>query len=199
MVKLAVTGGLSSGKSVVCHFLKELGAYVISADAIVHCLFSENTQLKKDVVNLLGSEVLTSGKIDRRKIAEKVFDERAILFQLERIIHPLVRDEIAKAYKEFLDRKEGEFFVAEVPLLFESAMSQDFDKTLTVAASPESCIKRFVESKSSTRKEYFKRMERQSPLSEKVKRADFVIENNGTLQELKQKVINLYRLLNGSE
>jgi dephospho-CoA kinase len=89
--KIAVTGTLSSGKSTVCQLLKEFGAYVVSADEIVHRLLRVETEIGQKVIDLLGEEILSEGQIDRAKIAKKVFRNPQLLQALEQIIHPQVR------------------------------------------------------------------------------------------------------------
>ena len=97
--KIAVTGNVASGKSTVCLFLKECGAYVVNADSIVHKLLSPETTLGKSIINLLGYDVIIDGQFDRRAIAEKVFKDYSLLKDLEKILHPEVQKEINKEYQ----------------------------------------------------------------------------------------------------
>ena len=92
--KIAITGGLSAGKTTVCQLFKECGAYVMSADEIVHRLLSPHTRIGQQVIALLGSDILSGAEIDRKKVSEKVFPYPDKLRALERIIHPAVFDEI---------------------------------------------------------------------------------------------------------
>lgn len=199
LCKVAVTGGVSCGKSTVCRFLKEFGAYVVSADEIVHQQLSPNTNLGQKVVKLLGSEIVRDHLIDRSLIAEKVFNDPQLLKSLENLLHPAVRDEIEKHYEEQQALGNTKLFVAEIPLLFETGSEKFYDKTITVAANPDLCKKRFLQIKGYSSEELEKRMSRQLPVSEKIKRADFVIYNDGDLSELKHATKNLYNALINSD
>lgn len=198
LVKIAVTGGLSCGKSSVCHILKEFGAYVVNADAIVHKVLSPETTLGEEIVQNLGSDIVVDGKFDRRKIAEKVFNSPLLLRSLEDILHPEVEREIERQYKEVQRRGSASLFVAEIPLLFESQEATRnkgfFDYILVVASTEEKCRLRFKEKTGYSDEEYNKRAARQWPIEKKVAAADFVIENNGTEEELKEKVKNLFKI-----
>lgn len=192
--RLAVTGVLACGKSSVCRFFKQLGAYVVNADEIVHKLLSPRTVLGKQVIQLLGSDIVIDAKISRSVIARKVFDRPNLLKELEALLHPKVFKEIEKHYRK-ARRQRAPLFVAEVPLLFEVQAEQYFDYTLTVTADHERCLQRFHEATGATIEEYKKRMARQLSSEEKAKRADFVINNNGSLEEMQQQVIQLFQKL----
>lgn len=189
--KIVVTGGLGSGKSVVCGILKTCGAYVVSADEIVHGLLSPKTAIGKQVIALLGPEILVNQEIDRAKIAEKVFSQPELLQRLEKILHPAVLDEIKRAYQTCSKQKQHSFFVAEIPLLYESESHPFFDCVIAVIADDALAKKRFVETTSHPPSAYDLRMKRQMKPQEKAAKADYVIENNGTLDELRIKVIQL--------
>lgn len=186
MRKVAVTGGLSSGKTSVCLFLRELGAYVLSADEIVHQLLSSDKNLIHQVIDLLGSEVCVNGAIDRSKVAAKVFQQRELLESLEKIIHPAVRNVIKRHFDKEIKSGEHTLFVVEIPLLFEAGFDDGFDFTVAVISDEPRC----------KTEDYEKRMSRQMSPQEKSAKADFTIENNGSLDDLYQKVKGLYKQLN---
>ncbi|MBY0530262.1 MAG: dephospho-CoA kinase [Rhabdochlamydiaceae bacterium] len=193
--KIAVTGGLASGKSTVCQMLKELGAYVVSADLIVHELLSPDSTVGKQVIQQFGSDLVTDGRINRKKLADIVFSNPDQLRALEKILHPAVFEEIKKKYREVNDQNQYALFVAEIPLLYEAHAEQDYDAVLTVSAPLEQCEKRFIEKDNHTEKEFKLRMGSQINPQEKVKKAHYVIENNSTISELKNQVIKIYSLL----
>src|ERR1700733_11999306 len=97
--RLAVTGGLSCGKTLVCCLFKDLGAYVVSADEIAHRLLSPDTIVGKQVIRLLGSDIVVDNNINRRIVASKVFKDTNLLKSLEQITHPVIRDEIENKYQ----------------------------------------------------------------------------------------------------
>lgn len=198
MKRVAVTGGLSSGKSSVCRFLKELGAHVVSADEIVHKLLTPETPTGQRVIALLGKNIITDGKIDRSKVARQVFNNAALLKALEEILHPAVRIETQKEYQKALAEGKASLFVTEIPLLFETGGESDYDYTISVTAGKEESLQRFQSSTGYGQDEYQRRMARQFTPEEKGKRADIVIYNNGSLADLKEAAINIYNQLNQS-
>lgn len=193
--KVAVTGGLACGKSSACRFFKALGAYVVSADEIVHQLLSPQISLGQQVIALLGADIVVNGQIDRSLIAKKVFNNQKLLQSLQMILHPAVQDEIERQYQKV--KKEGSFplFVAEIPLLFETAGEKTFDYTVAVRTDPEYCRQRFKASTGYGDDEYNKRMAQQLSPDEKARRADYTIENNGTAEDLYKAVVYLYQML----
>lgn len=190
--KIAVTGSLSSGKSTVTHFFEQLGAFVLDADQVVHDLISQNKDLQRKIIELLGTEILVNGQIDRKKIAEIVFKDPLLLSQLEKIIHPEVRKVIADKWLEISKLHKHSAFVVEIPLLFETQPQNDFDATVVVTAPEALCIERFKAKTGSNEKSYHQRMERQLPASEKAKRGDYVLNNQGDLSELLQATKEVY-------
>ncbi|MCP5469600.1 MAG: dephospho-CoA kinase [Chlamydiales bacterium] len=179
--KSAVTGATAAGKSAVCTLLAEMGATVVSADQIAHQLLNPTTEIGKRVIALLGPEVLEDKKINRDAVAAKVFHDQNLLNELEKILHPHILEEIDKAYQQ----SKSTFFVAEVPLLFECGWEKYFDTTILVIADQEERQKRFM------KKAFLEREARLLPEQVKKEKADYVIENRGSLEELKKQVQNL--------
>ena len=193
--KVAITGGLSSGKSSVCQFLKEFGAHVENADEIVHRLLSPLTQLGQQVIDLLGHDKMHVGPLDRKEIAKKVFQDEALLKKLEDLLHPAVQDSLEKAYLEANKRHNASFFVAEVPLLFETNSDTWFDATVAISADPKVCQSRFKETTGYPENEFNRRMARQFSQEEKQQKATYVIRNLGTLEDLKKSTKTIYQQL----
>jgi dephospho-CoA kinase len=184
--KLAVTGGLASGKTTVCKILESLGAYYVSADAIVHTLLSPQTEIGEKIINLLGPEIVDGDQFDRAKIAKIVFSNQDKLYALEQLLHPAVINEIKELYNR-IKKKSYPLFVAEVPLLFESKSDRFFDATLAVVADPARCKERAAV------QDFEARMARQWDMEKKSAKATFTLYNNGTLEELKKDVTKLYQ------
>jgi len=190
--KIAITGGLAAGKTTVCQIFKELGAYVVSADEIVHQLLSPETAVGQQVVSLLGADTLSGQEFDRKKIADKVFSQPDLLRALEEIIHPAVFDEIERKYQQVDREKKYSLFLAEIPLLYESKEEGRFNTIVTVLANPELCQERFAEQTHQPIQEFEKRMMRQIEPTLKAKKAHYTIENNGDFEQLKTLVKTLY-------
>ena len=193
--KVAVTGGLSCGKSTVCRFLRELGARVVSSDDIVHGLLVAENPIGQKVIELLGSDILTQGKIDRSKIASKVFANPNLLYSLEQLLHPGVFNTINEEYNKATKDRNIHLFAAEIPLLFETEAEKNFDSTLVVVSDPEKSRDRFIKSTHHEKEEFDKRMANQMSLEEKINKGQHVIYNNGSLEQLYEEVKKIYNIL----
>jgi dephospho-CoA kinase len=192
--KIAVTGDLGAGKTIVCQAMQDLGAYVVNADEICHQLLESNQSCIQQVETVFGQDVKVKGQIDRKKIAELAFSSRHLLKALEDILHPLVLKQLESLYKETNQLKQKQFFVVEVPLLFEVGWGFFFDTVIAVTADPLICQKRCLK-KGLSLEQYFLRKQRQLASEEKTKRADFIIINNGTFQELKNEVQKIIKII----
>ena len=192
--KIAVTGIISSGKSTVCRLLQEYGAYVVDADAVVHRLLSPKTSCGEQVIKLLGPEILTGNQISRKKISNIVFSNPSKLQALEAILHPVVRQEINRLFETVSKNESYRFFVAEVPLLDEAHMRDDFDMVVAVVTDPAIARKR-----ASSTEEFDRRSRFQLSQSTKEAQADYVITNQGDLAALKAEVALLIpKLIKGA-
>lgn len=192
MKKLAVTGEMGAGKSTACQFFKDLGAYVMNADEIVHSLLSLETDVGKKVVALLGDEIVVKGKIDRKQVADVVFNNFSLLEKLEKLLHPEVQKEIDAEYEKLCrSKKKHPLFVVEIPLLYEGNLEKHYDFILLVIAKEYIAKKRFEE-KGFSSLEYENRKNRLLPRQEKIKKSHFIIENNSNLDSFRQKINKIY-------
>lgn len=201
--RVAITGGLSSGKSSVCRFFNELGAKVVSADQIVHTLLNPDTKLGSQIVDLLGNEILeksgpNAGQFDRKKIAETVFKDPVKLKQLENLLHPAVRARIQEEADKAQNENTATLFVAEIPLLFEAGNHYEDFTTIAVVADEAECQRRFVEKTHYPPEEYTRRMQQQMSPEEKARSADYIIHNRGSLQDLQNQVKGIFEKLNST-
>lgn len=192
--KIAVTGGIASGKSSVCQFFQELGAYVVQADAVAHELLKPDTDLGQQVLRTFGPEILENGQISRRVLAKKVFRDPDQLKALEGLLHPVVLQRITELYEAACRQNAYSFFVAEIPLLFEIGAEKFYDVTITVLSDERNAKKRFEQSGFQTT-EYNLRMNRQFKPEEKAAKSHYTIHNNGSLAQLKSEVIKLSHII----
>ncbi|HSX37691.1 MAG TPA: dephospho-CoA kinase [Chlamydiales bacterium] len=194
MKKIAITGGVASGKSTVCRIFRELGAFVVNADAIAHALLDSDTDLGQQIIRQFGSDILIEAKINRRMLAEKVFKDPQQLEKLEKLLHPAVLRTIEELYLKQCDSGKYTSFVVEIPLLFEIRGESFYDWVITVLADDAIARRRFQQA-GFTLEEYDRRMKRQLYPGIKAKRAHFTIENNGTIDDLKNQVVALNKIL----
>lgn len=195
MKKVAITGGLSSGKSTVCNLLKEEGAYCVSADEIVHQLLTPHTPVGQQIVQLLGQGIVQNEKFDKEKIASLVFQDKEALKALESILHPAVLSEVDAAYEKAKQTQKYKLFVAEIPLLYEIEKQDQFDAVVAITAPLHLAASRFQKRTNQSTEEFEKRMTHQLPLEEKSARADYTLSNHGDLSKLKDQVQTLYQTL----
>jgi dephospho-CoA kinase len=194
MYVLGVTGGIGSGKSTVAALLRERGARVLDADRVVRTMYGGG-EIAQEIGARFGADVLQAdGSVDRAKLAEVVFADEAKLEELEGLVHPAVRERIRDSIDEW--RREGfdGIVVVDAALLVETDHQYPLDALLVVTA-PESLRIDRLRTRGVSAEEARRRMEHQAPDDEKRERADFVIENEGTLTALSARVDALLREL----
>ena len=194
--KVAVTGSIASGKSTVCQFFEEWGAYVVRADQLLHDAFSIDTALGRHVCQLFGNRVLVGSIIDRSAIADEVVKRPELLSELEAVCHPYVNAEVQRLYCDACKEWKGSLFVAEIPLLFESRwpMSSWFDVTVAVISDRAAARDRYVRSEG-TGEQFDFREARQMPPEEKSRRSTYTIVNDKNLSDLKAEARRLFSIL----
>lgn len=190
---IGLTGGIATGKSTVSKILKAQGVPVVDADAIAREVVALGTPGLKLVESHFGKDVLHSdGSLDRRKLGQAVFGNPQKLLQLENILHPLIQAETAQQKKKYQDKGEA-FAVYDVPLLFEKKLESQFDAIIVVTAKEELQKQRMKSRDQLSDDEIAKRLASQVPMDMKIKKANWVIFNEGNLQDLEKEVLNLIK------
>ncbi len=193
MLKVGLTGSIGTGKSTVAEILKKLGAYVISADEIVHRLL-EREDIKEKIREKFGDVFTLDGKVDRKKLAQIVFEDEKKRKDLEGILHPFVFKEIERFFENVKEKDSKAVAVAEVPLMIETGSYKNYDMVIVVYAPQEVQFQRLIK-KGFSEEEAKKRIKAQMPIEEKVKYADIVLDNTSSLKDLEKEVKNLYETL----
>jgi dephospho-CoA kinase len=186
--RIGLTGGIATGKSYVRAKFEELGIPTIDADTLAREAVAPDSAGLAAVVERFGPDVLdASGGIDRRKLAALVFADSAARRDLERIIHPFVRQQ-AEAWFRRLDPVRHRFAIADIPLLFETGGNRDYDAVIVTASAPELQVRRVIDRDRVTESEARQRLAAQLPIEEKVRRADYVIRTDGTFEETDRQI-----------
>jgi dephospho-CoA kinase len=192
VLRVGLTGGLASGKSTVAGILRELGAVVFDADAIVRDLYAPGGAGAAAARDLFGDDVLgPDGEIDRARIAERVFGDPAARHALEGRIHPLVGAERARLFAQ-AEKTGARVAVAEASQLLEARTEADYDVVLLVVAPEAERVRRWEEKGGDT-EDARRRIAAQIPPEAARLRATEVIVNDGTLADLRRKVEAVFR------
>lgn len=191
MFIIGLTGGIASGKSTVTMILKQLGIPVCDTDELARIVVEKHSEGLAQLVATFTEIILTPEKtLDRQKLSALIFDDPQKRQQVNSILHPLIFQKV----NQWLDEQEAmqaDMVVVDVPLLYEVGYDKQVDAVLVVAVD-ETCQKeRLMLRNQLSEQEADARLKAQLPLSSKVKRADFVVDNNGTLQETIQQVQTL--------
>ena len=185
---IGVTGGFCTGKTTVALFLKNMGAYLIDADRITHCLYAKDKKLKSTISREFGKEVFIQGRLSRRKLGKATFNSKKNLKKLCGIVHPNVIKEIKKEIKS----SKKPFIVVDAPLLIEVGLHKFVDYVVVVKATLKKRIKR-CSGKGFTKQDVLRRSALQIPLKKKIKHADFVIDNNRSKRYAREEVKKFWK------
>ena len=198
MKTLGVTGGIGSGKTTVCRFLEEQGAKVFYADIEAKRLMQEDPEVRAEIEAAFGPDSYTDdGTLNRAHLAEQVFGDEEQLERLNAIVHPRVFASFEQA-KERAREEDVPLLVHEAALIFEAGGDEHVDAVAVVDAPEDERVARVVERDEVTPDQVRARMGHQLPPEELRRRADYVIENDGTLDDLREQTISLYRRVVGT-
>jgi dephospho-CoA kinase len=201
MIKIGLTGGISSGKSLVARIFTELGAHTIDADTLAHELMLPGQPAYKEIAEKFGKEILNpDGTINRGRLAEIAFDKRRPrIYELNRILHPGVIQKYEHAMEEIGRREPDAIVILEAALLLEAGIRKRFDRIIVVTCKPQQRIDRWARKLGgdleSARAEVTRRMMAQAPEEAKIQAADYVIDNSGTEDETRRQVQTIYETL----
>ena len=185
---IALTGGIGCGKSLAAQYFAELGALVIDADQLARASIERGSQGFDEVVSFFGESILNNGDIDRRALGELIFKDAEAKRKLESIVHPFVRREFEEAVASL---KSDEVLVYEIPLLVETGAQDRFDIVITVESDLENRIAR-LRQRGMHISEIEGRIAAQATREQRVEVADFLIENDGSEDELLRQVENIW-------
>lgn len=184
---IGLTGGIASGKSTVVEMIKEAGYKVIDADQLVHDMQTKGGRLYQALLDWLGETILLSdGELNRPKLGQLIFSSEEMRHQSAEIQGKIIREELASK-RDGLAKEEDVFFM-DIPLLIENDYQDWFDRIWLVVVSPGVQRQRLMKRNHLSAEEADMRIASQMPLSEKLPYASLVIDNNGSIDDLKEKV-----------
>jgi len=203
LLKVGLTGGIASGKSVVGEMFEALGAHLIQADGIAHELMQPGEAVYREVVRRFGEEILDpDGSVNRSRLAEAAFEglgKPSRVQELNQIVHPAVIRKQDDWMEEVGRQDSRAIAIVEAALILEAGAAKHFDRLVVVTSRPEQRIQRWAMrvgvDEEAARREVSRRMAAQFPDEEKIKAADYVIDNSGSLDETRKKVGEIYREL----
>lgn len=199
MLVVGLTGGMASGKSIVSKTLKELGLSIIDADLIAREMVRPNEAGYREIVDHFGGEILNPDQtINRRRLAKIIFSDSRERERLNSLLHPRIVEEIKKRIEDFKERGER-MVIVDAALLIEAGQLSLVDKLIVVAVSPKIQIKRLAQREHLTAEEASERIATQMPLSEKVKLADHVIDNSGSVKKTIKRTKEVYLTIAGKK
>ena len=199
MIIVGLTGSVGTGKSTVTNFFRQMGAYVIDWDELAREVVHPHSKAWKEIVEYFGKDFLNEDlTINRQKLAEIVFSDKEKVTKLNQMVHPEVFKEDERITNEIKSLDPDALIIKDIPLLFELTRPVLVDKIVVVSASEQTQLRR-LEEKGMSREDVQSRIRSQLPLEGKIKSADFVINNDGSLEETKRQVEEIYSLLRKGE
>lgn len=196
VVIIGITGGIGSGKSTIANWIKEKGYQVVSSDTLAKELMQTNPELKSVLINAFGTAIyLEDGKLNKSLLSDMIFSPtNSQVLKINKIVHPFVIDEIVKRLEIYAEEGNRLIFV-ESALMFESGMAEGYDYIITVYTNEENVIERVGERSGLSKEKIRTIMKSQLNPIEKKKLADFVIDNNGTLKDLRDTFETIFPVI----
>jgi dephospho-CoA kinase len=195
LLRVGLTGGIGSGKSLVAVMFKGLGVPVLSADEIARSLTETDEIVRRAIRRQFGSTVFRKdGSLDRKRLADVIFSNKDERETLNAIVHPLVLKKIEEEITESEKRSHARLVIHEAALIYEAGADKDLDYVVFVDADEETRIRRVIERDGISRAEVSRRIDSQMPAERKKELADFVLTNDGDTKSLERRVKFLFDL-----
>lgn len=196
MLRVGLTGGVACGKSTVAKMFADLGANIVDADTIAHELYRPGQEVLQELVEHFGSEILKpDGELDRAKLATLVFDGGRVE-ELNKIVHPAVIHQQDLWMRSLAEKDRYAVAIVEAALILEAGVKDHFDRIMVVTCKPAQKVARFAQrtgmSEEAARADVERRNKAQMADEEKSRRADFVIDNSGSVEETRHQVQQIY-------
>lgn len=187
---VGLTGGIGSGKTTIATMFSELGIPVYIADVEAKKLTNSSETIKKELIKILGEEAYNDKGLNRKYVANIIFNDNELLEKVNAIIHP----QVAEHFKQWVAEQTSSYCIKEAAILFENGSYKNCDYTILVTAPKETRIERILQRDDTTREEINSRMDNQWPDEKKQQLADFIIENED-LKNTKKQVLKIHHHL----
>ncbi len=188
---IGLTGSIASGKSAVAKMIQSYGLPIVDADVVARQVVEPGSETLKKIAEIFGQEVIAEdGSMDRAKVGNIIFHDESMRKKLNDIIHPAIREEMIRQRDEFISYGEKNVFM-DIPLLFESKLEHFVEKIIVVSVSEEVQLGRLMARNGFTEQEARTRIATQIPVKQKEALADYVINNNGTLEQTALQLQNI--------
>jgi len=196
MLRVALTGGIGTGKSTASKILNELGAFIFDADEEAKNILKNNETVQSELIAEFGTDIMSGDEnIDNNKLARIAFQDQDYQLRLNSIIHPYVFQEIDKSFDDVLEKGTYDIFVVDAALIYESGADTHMDYVIVITALLKVRMERALQRETLARDEILKRMDLQWSEEEKIALSDFVIHNDNTEEELRASVTDIYNQL----
>jgi len=190
---IAVTGGIGSGQSTVCARLQERGCRIIDVDKKAKQIINKDAALQRELKKVFGEKIFSpDSKLNRKLLAQMAFKDESSTLQLNQLVHPRMVAEVVEEMESARFSGKYPLIVIDAALIYEISIEQMFDAIIVVHASLENRIKRVMERDGLSRREIISRVHRQIPLDDKKQWADFVVDNNGNLDDLNRQTDQIF-------
>ena len=196
MLKVALTGGIGSGKSEVSTLFSKWGAYIFDADTIAKQILDKNKTAQNELILEFGSDVISAeGIIDKKKLSRVAFQNEFNQLKLNTIIHPYVFKEIDLCFESIIEKGNHDIFIVDAALIYESGADIHMDYVIVVTSHLRIRTERVMKKGDLSRDDFLKRVELQWPEKDKIEMADFIIYNNESKDELQKEAKKVYNQL----
>lgn len=191
-LKIGLTGNIGSGKSTVARLFAELGVPTFDADHIGHALLESDEEVKEKVLAIFGEDILVDHKISRPRLGKLVFADSKKRAQLEQILHPAITESVNE---RLTDLPNVAYSVVEGALIYEAGLEETFNYIILVEADKKTSVDRASKNLGMKKTDVMKRMNAQIPQARKAELADFIVVNNGTIEDLKHRINLLHSII----
>jgi len=191
---VAITGGMGCGQSTVAKYFEKFGAKVINADLVARQVVDSDPEVKEELKKAFGRRIFyRNGKLNRKLLANIVFEDQLKTSRLNKIVHPRMVARIVEEIEQARESGKYPLIAIDAALVYELNLEHMFDYVVVVTSKMSNRIRRIKERDGLSEKDIINRINKQLPIEDKMRWADFVIQNNGTLEELEEKTKKVFQ------